>query len=142
MLRSFQAEPVHDVELLGCGEEQILATYHFRYAHESIVYSYGKLLCPRSLTPADYAVTAMVRQRYLLVAEQYIIKWDDVAACGICARIGWNHEPQDVSVSDACRGQRRRTAFATIDYVAVGFMRSLCGHQFGSSAVAGIYYAL
>lgn len=123
--RRCQAELLHDIELLGCGEEQVFATYNLRDIHHGIVDGYGKLICPCAVAPSDYEISAMVMERYRLWAAQVIAKCYQPSARIRHPRIWGHHKPQSFPDEGYLARKGRRAAFAAVDYMSVRLVRSL-----------------
>lgn len=123
--RRCQAELLHDIELLGCGEEKVFATHHLRDTHQGIVNGYGKLIGPCSVAPSDYEISAMVMERYRLRAAQVIAKCYQSSVRIRHPRIGGYHKPQSFPGEGYLARKGRRAAFAAVDYMPVRLVRSL-----------------
>lgn len=127
-----KAQETVEVDLLGCGEQQVVAAHYFRDAHQGIVDYYGELIGPGAVGTAEYEVAAVDGEVDALRSADAVGK--RYRAVGNVKPRGGGTVVGDFGGSS----EARRPAGAFIDYAAVGFVGRLGGEYVGAAAYAAV----
>ena len=126
------AQEAVEVNLLGCGEQQVVAAHYFRDAHQGIVDYYGELIGPGAVGTAEYEVAAVCGEVDALRAADAV--GERYRAVGNVKPRGGGTVVGDFGGSS----EVWRPAGTLIDYAAVGFVGRLGGEYVGAAAYAAV----
>lgn len=127
-----EAQQAVEILLLGNGEEEVASSDYLGDAHERVVHDDGELVGPCAVASAEDEVAALVCKMDGVVTVVAVSEGEGLVRHGKSCR------PHGAEAAFTVEADVAETLREGVHSPAVGLVGSLCRHDFGTCAVAGV----